>query len=58
MQSTNKMNIAELKYCIMNLMVLQAEAIKRGDKHTADICEQELEVLCEEMTQICEKYNI
>ena len=42
----------------MNLMVLQAEAIKRGDKHTADICEQELEVLCEEMTQICEKYNI
>ena len=42
----------------MNLMVLQAEAIKRDDKHTATICEQELEVLCEAIAQLCEKYNI
>ena len=52
------MSIAELKHCIINLIVLQAEAIKRDDKHTATICEQELEVLCKAMSQLCEKYNI
>lgn len=72
MQLTNKMNtaelehnkiitrllLAELKNIVMGLTAIQDDAIKRGHMHIADKCEQDLQIITENLAQICEKHNI